>query len=362
MPQPITHYLVVEEAMLKASPPLWQKYGNFAGFGSFGPDLFYIKDVFKRYLNPSLNWDWVSDLQHWNHSLDYFFAMLDAIRDGYDDASIEGDKLLTFALGYYSHVITDCIFHPFVYRRSQDHWRLHQPAACYQAHKRLEALIDMDILAVKDKGLPSPSLFRVLCDDSRSSVLLDADLVWLLDRCLPKIYSGSADIFKCWKKNGAIADPEHPINAAYVDFKKMVGVTYEAQNILYGLEAYWGGTGPLHRLNQIDLQETNELRGPWLPRGLSAALTYSARDLYSLAVNAVRKMMVAASDFWQSNAAEAAEFFFEDGLMFLEENWNLDTGLPAKFNNESVNLATKESRFDYGADILIRNYNRCTTS
>ncbi|MDR3591260.1 MAG: zinc dependent phospholipase C family protein [Negativicutes bacterium] len=360
MPQPITHYLVVEEAMLKASPPLWKRYGNYAGFGSFGPDLFYVKDIFRRYLNPGLNWDEVSDIQHRDRSLDFFFAMLDAIKDGCEDASAEGDKLLTFAVGYYSHVITDCIIHPFVYRRSRDHWRYHQPAAGYRAHKRLEAMIDVDILAYKGREIPAPELFRVQCDDSLSKGLLDADLVWLLDCCLPLVYGASAGFRRHWTQSYPIDDPAHPVNAAYADFKKLVGVTYQAQNILYGLDAHWGNAGPLHRLSQADLEEANELRGPWLPQGPSATLTYSARDLFSLAVNAVQKMVAAVSDYWQSDTAAARDFFDGDGLLFLEQNWNFDTGLPAAVNDDPANLAIDDSRFDFGVDILAGNYNRCT--
>jgi hypothetical protein len=361
MPQPITHYLVIEAAMLKASPPLWQKYGNYAGLGSFGPELFYVKDIFKRYLNPSLNWDEISDLQHWDRSLDFFFAMLDSIRDRFDDASAEGDKLLAFAMGYYSHVITDCILHPFIYRRSRDHWRHHQPAAYYQAHKRVEALIDIDILAFKGIELPSPDIFRVLCDDSRSPALLDTDLVWLLDCCLQRIYGKSANALKNWAERYVIHDPDHPVNAAYADFKKLVGVAYAAQNILYGLDAYWGKAGPLHRLTSADLKETTELCGPWPPRGVSSTLAYSARDLFTLAVNAVQKMIAAAFDYWQSDTANASDFFCGDGLLFLEQNWNFDTGLPAKCNDDPANQAVDDSRFDYGVNILTRNYSCCTT-
>ncbi len=310
-------------------------------------------------LNPSLNWDEVSDLQHWDRSLDLFFAMLDSIKDGYDDASIEGDKLLTFAVGYYGHVITDCIFHPYIYRRSRDHWRYHQPAAGYRAHKRVEALIDMDLLAFKGREVPSPDLFRVLCDDSRLPALLDTDLVWLLDACLPKVYGTDPGFADHWKDRYDIHDPAHPVNAAYADFKKIVPVTYEAQNILYNLDAHWGNAEPLQRLSQTDLQEANELHGPWPPQGQSAVLTYSARDLFTLAVNAVQKMIAAVSDHWQSDSAAAGDFFHTDGLLFLDQNWNFDTGLPALYNDAPANLARDDSRFDFGVDILIRNYSRC---
>jgi len=359
VPQPITHYLVVEEAMLKASPPLWRKYGNYAGFGSFGPDLFTIKDSTNGYRNPSLNWNEISNLQHWDCSLDFFFAMLDVIRDGYDDASAEGDKLLAFAMGYYGHVITDCIFHPFVYRRSHDHWRYHQPAAYFREHKRVEALIDIDILAFKGKEGPSPEVFRVLCDDRRSPALLDADLAWLLGDCLPRIYGGSDGVRKDWMERYAVDNPAHPINAVYADFKKIVGVTYEAKNILYGLDAYWGKAEPLHRLSTADMKETDRLHGPWLQGGLSTAITCSARELFCLAVNSVQKMVVAVADYWQSDAGSVSEFFSGDGLLFLEQNWNADTGLPAKFNDDAINMAANASRFDFGVDILTRNYSRC---
>ncbi|MDR3561191.1 MAG: zinc dependent phospholipase C family protein [Negativicutes bacterium] len=342
MPQAITHYLVAWEAMEKISRPLWEKYGNYAGFGSFGPDLFYVKDVFNRWFEPELSWDAVADLQHWGGSLDLFCAMLDVVREEYDVASAAGEKLLAFAMGYYSHVITDVVFHPYVYRCSLDHWHSHQPPEHRRLHKRVEELIDLELLAFKGKGLPSPDIFRVRCDaDGRG--LLDGDLVMLLSECLPRIYGDRAPVLSGWPKRYGIDAPDHPVNAAYSDFAAIVGVLYGTQNSLFSPEE----------------AEACRLPGPWRTEGLSAGLTYSVRDLYGLAVNAVQRMMAVTCDFWQTDEQDAKDFFADSGTLYLEQDWNADTGLPAAWNEEPANLAADVSRFDFGVELLATNYRRC---
>lgn len=35
------------------------------------------------------------------------------------------DRIKAYIYGYYSHVISDCVFHPFIYRYSGDHGLVH---------------------------------------------------------------------------------------------------------------------------------------------------------------------------------------------------------------------------------------------
>jgi len=106
MPKQETHYLVIKEAMEQVAAHLWEKYNNFAGFGSFSPDLFYVllsDHIPHLRFSSTPRYEKVSDAIHGDGSLDFYCSMLDDIKH---TGQPMHDKLKAFAYGFYSHVVT----------------------------------------------------------------------------------------------------------------------------------------------------------------------------------------------------------------------------------------------------------------
>jgi len=157
MPQPSTHYLVAQNALMAEALPLWNSFGQYLGFGSFGPDLFYLND------------GKISDIIHGDNSFDYFCAMLNFIKENYVAGTENEKKLKSFAYGWYSHVVTDCVIHPYVYRKTRDNWKTH-PEITFTAHKLFEAFIDIKIQDIQ--GLTEPLVPNVKCSSPSAGICL----------------------------------------------------------------------------------------------------------------------------------------------------------------------------------------------
>lgn len=353
MPQPITHYLVIEEALRDTAPEIWEKKSNFAGFGSFGPDLFYVKDVLLSRLDLADNYDFLSDGLHAERAFDFFCTMLNTAKATASTDMEVAEKQLAYLLGYYAHVITDCVIHPYVYRHTHDHWKYHKPEENYSAHKRTEALIDCYILNEKGKNNPSPDSYAVACGDAANDDLLDRDIASMLASGLNAVYH---DILGEDFISADIGQSSHPIHAAYQGFHHIVETTYAVQNILYDLRGHFSGLRMLQKLTDADISAADGLHGPWFSTGRSNVLTYSASDLFAMAVTAVKQVIGVTLKFWISSKVDAKDFFIQNATSYLSDNWNLDTGLPDRYNNEPTNLAIDDSRFDFGIDILVANY------
>ncbi len=358
MPQPITHYLVIEEALRNAAPEIWAEKGNFAGFGSFGPDLFYVKDVILSKFNPADDYEFLSDGLHAEKSFDFLCTMLDIAKTAVRVNREAAEKQLAYVLGYYAHVITDCVIHPYIYRHTHDHWKYHKPEKNYNAHKRTEALIDCHILNEKGKKDSPPNSYAVSCKDDVNDDLLDMDIAGMLADALIKVYIAilhqdflAADIKKA----------NHPIHDSYKGFRHIVDTTYTAQNILYDLRGHFSGNKLLQKLTAADIAAADELHGPWLPNGLSNKLIYSVSDLFAMAVTAVTQFIGLTLKFWSSDGIDAKKFFLQNPALYQDDNWNLDTGLPTRYNSDPTNLVIDDSRFDFGIDILAANYTNLRT-
>ena len=84
-------------------------------------------------------------------------------------------NMKAFAYGFYSHVVTDSIFHPFIYRKSFDNLMRH-PEKNYQ-HKRLEAMIDNYLISNSKQDDPN-FIFdpKVECGSLTNKSMLDEDV------------------------------------------------------------------------------------------------------------------------------------------------------------------------------------------
>ena len=131
MPQPATHYWVVRTAIpqndtkgkINFWETWWDPYKSYFGLGTAAPDLFYFP------LMPGVKvscddfyWDGIADLIHHSRSYDIFCSLLDYAKKNKKYSIENANKQFAFAFGYYCHVITDCIFHPYVYQSTADHW------------------------------------------------------------------------------------------------------------------------------------------------------------------------------------------------------------------------------------------------
>ena len=362
MPQPNTHFLVIKDSMSESTPDLWAKYNNFAGFGSFGPDLFYLLGVphvpgLKR--KYSGNYSTVSDVLHWEASLDFFCEMMDYIKNAEDDA--KRDKLKAFAYGYYSHVVADAVIHPFVYMATQDHWRDH-PTTQFNRHKRLEAVIDGYLLGKRNSN---PFVFeyesKVECHRQDSGRTLDEDVFIMMEMSLRKTYEGILDNFGIdFKKyfTQHEGSPNHPVLDAYRDYISSFRILYTLMRNVR-IPQRLSVLVPISILNveQLHLLEP-EPRKQWHENDDIRAPSYNVQELFDLSVAAMREVIGSSEMFFASRYSDSRQFFRENAanVAYLDVNYNLDTGIPSSANKQLIGMATLAEAFRFSAPMLKEKY------
>ena len=129
-------------------------------------------------------WDGIADIMHSTRSFDFFCNLMNAAKKSQLDPSIDteiANRQFAFAFGFYCHVITDCIFHPYVYRSSEDHWSAKagefkdnplEAIREYQ-HKYQEFLIDKGTCETFNLKFNRISWS---CPDANNSELLDMNI------------------------------------------------------------------------------------------------------------------------------------------------------------------------------------------
>lgn len=342
MPQSVTHYLVCEAAFQSVLPKLWHSYANFAGFGCFGPDLFYISDIFKNEIGHNHSYPEVADAIHWNAAFDCFSAMLDYIKANNGD-SVKFNKMKAFAYGFCSHVVTDCIFHPYVYRATGDHW-LDHPATDYDKHKHLEALMDSYLLDKKMKRSPGYRFNpQVKCGRAENEELLDEDVYSVFKHGLITAYPAHIP-------GNSAAGEIDPLYEAYENYARTLGLDLFLIGRLTWDPVNREMIPPIENWNQTDIALMNENRSPWLQLDSNIDLTYSVLDLYHCAVRAVKGILWASEKYLNQNDNR------KPWNTFYADNYNLDTGLPCSLNDDPVNRCPENVRFNIGIDRLIHIY------
>ncbi|WP_027192150.1 zinc dependent phospholipase C family protein [Fundidesulfovibrio putealis] len=351
MPQPITHMFICEQGMRgsAAGADLWSAYPNFARFGSFGPDLFYIRGTGfdTGYLE-------AADIMHAEGALPFYCSLLEHIKTVNDEA--RGDKMKAFAYGYYSHVVADVVFHPFVYRRAKDHW-LDHPEDVYTAHKEMECLADNYILS-KYEGTPGYQGADVDLDCHGLDGMLDADLY---EMYLGGIYSAYANFPEkniSWRFD--ISDKEkNPIQMSYAKYNLAIGthcymLRKKRKNILSGRKVL-----PLADWPQQDSALINRTdRANWYPPQQVAGLDYNIEELLGMASKAVSAVIDASEGFFDPNVLGTSQQYFSGlNVRFLDDDYNLDTGLPSSLNNDRQNTSKDDGeRFEFQAQELASRY------
>ncbi|SDD70039.1 zinc dependent phospholipase C family protein [Sporomusa acidovorans] len=342
MCQPITHFLVAKKGLEQL--PFVQENGALLAFGSFGPDLFYLLSGKTQH----------ADTIHASGSFEAFCSMLNVAKNTYSYNVKSGEKQLTFAMGFYAHVIADCVFHPYVYRKSLDHWAEHD-VAFELLHKKVEASIDQIIQEeiIGDQiGIPNPLL--CLGDDG----LLDQDIAYLFHQALTTAYPRSIgeDLAPY-----ATEEEKHPLQQAYQKYCKMPKTLYGIHNILFRVEKYAEGALPeqLEEEFLADERQKHLQRSSWPPSDVISPFTYNYIDMFNMAAHGVRMMGNAVESFIQSDGnMQAIDFLHGHNCSYLDQDWNLDTGLPSLENTNSQLMDKSHLRFEYGIAVLEEMYNK----
>ena len=378
MPHPNTHLLVLEEAVKSAKIKFLEKDQNYAWLGTFGPDLFYLLGRFNVLgFSRPYSADYgrkVSDTLHWEHSLDFFCSMLDQIKEEKNDDKKE--KLKAFAYGYYSHVVTDTVMHPFVYMSTRDNWEKH-PKHTYDEHKKLEAIIDTYLLKTRRGKNPYEYRFekKIVCHRDNTKRTLDSDVYHFIAKSMNNVYSGIIPDFEKYFVNsgqsaGKLKDKiilyfvkhilhsestqRNPILDAYRD-------TITAFRTLFSLSRKlpdgWFVLEPVKKLTES--QETTMKQKVVCGRSGESELSYTVDELFDLSVTATARVIQESKKFLSSDSTSSREFFKKNSnnIIFLDHNYNLDTGLPSD-NNSVLRIDDVTKIFDYSIPILEESYKR----
>ncbi|WP_162143544.1 zinc dependent phospholipase C family protein [Anaeroarcus burkinensis] len=342
MCQPITHYLVAKKGLENVTQ--LNGLDSQVALGSFGPDLFYLLSGYGEF----------ADAIHANGSFQAFCKMLDIAKATFAFNEASAQKQLAFALGFYAHVITDCVYHPYVYRRSLDHWA-QKDTAFEMMHKQVEAAIDQ-IIQEEIIGTqlvpPDPNVCVGI------NGLLDQDIAYMFHQALTVAYP---DSIAMKIEPYATEEENHPIHQAFTNYCRMPGKLYGAHNVLYKMETFVEGLWP-EKVEQsfIDEEKAHHYeRKVWPPKDVPSPFSYSFIDMFNMAVNGVAVMAATAQSFIQdTNDASAEAYLQGQNVVYLDQPWNLDTGLPSSENRVPELMQDGHGRFEYGIPILESMYNQ----
>lgn len=343
MPQPTAHYLVARRSIPKEHwKEWWDKYKPYFGLGSSAPDLFYFPSIMRQIMSHSSYTGKLSDVIHSEGSYDLFCTILSMSKESLLNGSGEGvaEKQFAFSFGFYSHVVTDCVFHPYVYRHSGDHWA----TTNYRAegkHKMEEFQIDRGI----HRKIRGNDLEIGTTDwkcPGQSENLLNYSIAYLFNTALLKIYP------EHFRPEQDISNENHPIQAAYKELNQKIPFLFAGQKIYL-----WGKR---EALNTSNIKEelhffTKEYTLPELPN-------YTPQDLFNFSCVACRDIFLKSLDFFNNPSFKSAsDYFRQYRANYLGmDNWNLDTGLPCKYNNNEMMLKECPEHYLYKTDELVQNY------
>lgn len=340
--QPLGHMLVVHYAMKRVLPMLLSRYPGYVYAGSVGPDWFYaLQDDKGEYHQ-------VADAIHSAGTKKVYLGMLTAIRRKMTERSIAYcEAARAFAHGFISHIAADSVYHPYVNRRANHPWGQDQQGAA--AHARVEAAIDFLLW-------PKYGNFAITVDCSAPDApgLLDTPVRQVFLDGLTQAYGQQAWLAEVLKLSQTGDSEDHPLNQAFRAVRQWahakeglpVANTYSVHDILRQMET---------RSLTEEEEETalNPERNPWCSADGNEGLRASAEDLLDLAINGAAAAIEAGERFLNgaSNSLDNA------GVPFLEQDYNIDTGLPSD-DNQMLHAIEGKARFTVGSEQLSNNYRR----
>ncbi|MBI4451807.1 zinc dependent phospholipase C family protein [Candidatus Woesearchaeota archaeon] len=353
MPQPITHYHVIESTFQRTPElkRLWDMYSNYAVFGSIFPDLFYFSSVPKK-----MGWEdkryphdyyKASDVMHLEGFLDLYFSMLDFIK-----ATPNGDKkdkLKAFAYGALSHYITDANVHPFVYAKTGDNQFTHDPPGLFDAHKSLESLMDRDNLGHRGVTYFDFDYYKKFeCHEQGSGRTLDKDIFELIAASMNKTYGnrqsygdgifGRHGINYDWMFRSMEEKPEHPVLESYRDavtvYRNLSNHPRLVKLARYApfLPRRFKVLLPETRIESTDLHKFAPIPSePWIKDPKYDELhvpRFSVPQLIEMSLMDTMTAMYESERFLDSSYASASEYFSRNPSItpLLRFGINMDTG------------------------------------
>lgn len=356
MCQPHGHFLIAHSAMTKALPAIAEAYPGHISFGCQGPDMFYTLMAGKW------GYEDVADVIHSCNSLVFFSSLMNQIKS-YEPESREHQAGRAYAYSFYSHVIADCIFHPYVNRLADNNWAHgYKTKEGTSRHKDIENNIDDCLLGIVGQSKDSFAI-ELGCKDSDNPLKLDPVIANLLNRSFHQAYTGSFDVSYYFDSN-SLDKVDHTVHKAYRAYLTYNGISHELAQVGFNLNRVLSMRGIVSKIVKPNEWKSEEkfamnITGlPWYSAPGNEFLTYNGKELYDMAINAVVQMINIGEDFLHSENNDALAHFISSGHPFLTKDYNLDTGLPSELNSVPENQNQDSSiRFGYMAtEILARNY------
>lgn len=356
MPQPATHYLVTRFAIPEEYySTWWDPYKQYFGLGSCAPDFFYFPLMPKKVIGDvkeDLSWENIANPLHSSNSYDMFCNLLAVAKQTKMNASTlveekNANKQFAFSFGYCCHVVTDCIFHPYVYRSTGDLWHTTDKTA-ETLHKQQELFIDNELYR---KYYSRDKIYKmsVTCSEE-STELLDFSIAKFFAESLKSTYPD------CLPKEDIEISTEsetHPIQQAYKALIKTIPFLFESTKI-----CLWGSKLSID-INISDLVSNfsnNFLTSPY--ENCPSLPEFSPNDLFHFSIIESYKIFNEALKFWNSDSDNPKNFFHDNPVNYLDAgNFNLDTGLPSNCNNYKLLRSIGDEHYSFMADILTNNYN-----
>lgn len=385
MPQPWTHLLVgessLEDTIRELSKDesgttsdltlkLLTKIGNS---GTLGTDLFYAKDKNTIISTHPRDYSHVSNVMHWEASFDLFCAMLNYTKQIPLDKATR-NKLKVFAYGFYSHVVTDAVFHPFVYRLSGDNPTKHNKKG-YLSHKEIERAMDYHNVKRLKRASPLELGFSGMIglqtqDDDK--VGFDRDIFKMLSHAIKVAYAAkrsetessvfesyNIDFYRYFAQYSF--SRKNPIVDAFHDFESEAKILYSPRSAF----TEW----IIRSMPQLKVfDQSRELtpaqqklveEGPgreWVDR-YSPIPPYNTIQLFDLAVKGTKKIIEESERFFASSEFNAKAFFSRRAhtAAFLN-NTNHDAGLSSDRNPVLMGLPQGEAAYKFGLKEIAQNY------
>lgn len=246
-----------------------------------------------------------------------------------------------FSVGFYAHVITDCIFHPYVYRSTNDHWNT-KDFSNESKHKIQEFRIDRGVhrkIWGKDQEVGTTAWS---CP-GESPDLLEYCIVYLFNTGLTSIYPTR------FTSNRDISDDSHPIQQAYNTLNS------ELPYLLNGQQLLLWGSGTRMNTSKIDIDDHFFTSAYPHFTGLDA---YTPQDLFNFSCVACRNLFLSALEFFNSEISSPADTYFSSQpCNYLGQgNWNLDTGLLCQYNTDDMMQRECPEHYQYKVDELKKQY------
>ena len=339
LPQPATHYLITRSSIPEHSwADWWDKYKTYFGLGSSAPDLFYFPLTSKN-SRADISWKNLANPLHHESSYDMFCTLLDIARQSRvnNDEEAVAEKRFAFAFGYYSHVIADCIFHPYVYRSTSDHWHVPQSVGSW-AHKAYELDIDTGIC---EEFYGEENLSRISWEcDGEDYYLLDFCISTAFEKALltnyPTIFSFNENI---------ASDSNHPIHQAYVALKESTASLFDKNSKIIVI-----GSNPITKIRTV-------LSANLFNRPVPNCPTLDGntpRELFKFSTLVGQEIFIESLNFFKNTEESSSVDYFKNSKnpYLNSSNWNLDTGLPCDYNHHPEMKKDAPEHYCYRAEEL----------